>query len=489
MKLKVIFFEDDWRDAEMVSRKLEAIADTTVCGDVDKFEQHLKSEFDIILVDWSVPGISGEQTIALAKTAQPNTPILIITGSIDDAHGASVACRYGAADILLKDRIERLPQAVQTAHDNHLLRLHTLREQRLELLGELSTGLAHDLNNVLAVIIAGAEMLRGRVNSADQRIIDAILSSSRRGAEMLTQMLAFARGLNGSAFKTVTAEYLMGEIGLMLRGTFPANVRVKIETVPGTSKVRCDPVQINQVFLNLCVNARDAMPAGGELSLKAQNVEIEKDLGFVVFTVRDTGTGMTEETLSKLFTPFFTTKAIGKGTGIGLSMVRNILAMHGGRVDAQSGPKGTTFHFYLPIAGENAKPEKKYDGHGRTILLVDDEEVLMTWCALFMEEANYKVIAASNGPEAMNIFIEHMDGIWALVTDIGLGVMSGEQLANALLEVRPDLPIIYISGSETDAPRNPPANANLRKPFDREKLLDALAAVLTTSGPAEQTEA
>jgi DNA-binding response OmpR family regulator len=340
---------------------------------------------------------------------------------------------------------------------------------------------------LLSILLLGIDQIRKNVSPNDEKILDVLESTTQRSAELMKQMLAFARGNDSGIYKVVTPEYLVGEIHAMLRGTFPSNIRLQITTSAGTAHIRCDATQINQVLLNLAINARDAMPDGGELTISAQNRTMHKEspLGlegqFVCVTVRDTGKGIPPGVLPKIFEPFFTTKHIG-GTGLGLAMVKTLIAAHGGAVDVASGTSGTTFSVYLPVASEGAKRKTElFDGKGNTVLLVDDTEFVRKWCALLLEEANYKVVEAACGTEAMNLFVTHPT-IDVLVTDVGLPLLSGPQLARNCRDLVRDLKVIYITGIDSGGvPRDPEAFATLQKPFSRETMLSTLQSVFRDS--------
>jgi two-component system cell cycle sensor histidine kinase/response regulator CckA len=477
-RLKVLYIEDNPDDALVADLKLRDLVDLKICDTRLAYEEALKETWDVVLVDLNLIGFTGSEAITLSKKAHPDTPVIIITGSCND-HAASLACRAGASDYVMKDRLERLPQAIQQAHESQRLKI----QRDLELLGDLSAGVAHDTNNLLHVNLAGIELVRRNAGPEDRKILDMMESTCKRGAELLKQMMELARGSKGLVFKTVSLEYLVGEIHSMLRGAFPSNIHLAITTAAGTAHVRCNTGQINQVLLNLCINARDAMPNGGELTISAQNVSLHKetssglDGSYVCVTVRDTGSGITEEALPHIFDPFYTTK--GKGTGLGLATVKSLIAAHGGGVDVKSGAAGTSFNVYLPVA-ESAQAKKvEYDGQGKSVLLVDDTDFIRSWLKMTLEEANYRVTDAACGTEAMNLFIKQVDDTDVLVTDLSMPLMTGNQLTRLLRELRSDLPVLYITGFASGGiAQDPEPSGVLHKPFTREAILSELARVL-----------
>lgn len=479
---RVLFIEDTAEDVEIVRRKLDGLATVDNVDTKDKLEAALKKSWDAILVDLRMYEISGEQAITMAKAASPSTPIIIVTGSVDD-ETAAMACQAGASDYLRKDRLSRLKMAVSKAVENAELkreneerRKREQANQQAELLGQLSIGLAHDLNGMLGVHMAGTDILRKTADKDECRILDAMESSTKHGAQMLKQLLLFAAG-EGGTFKVITPAYLLGKVQSMLRGTLPSNISLEVVTAPGTSPIKCNELEMTKCLLNLAINSRDAMEDGGKLVISAQN-STEPDGTFVQISVKDTGHGIPEDVIELIFTPFFTTKT--SGTGLGLSMAKKIILDHHGKVEAVSGANGTEFRILLPAFTElDAKKDAPaFDGHGRHVLLVEDTEFLRAWTKLFLEESNYVVHEAATGPEAMSVFLKYSDQISVLISDVWLPCMNGPQLAQALLALNPTLPLVFVTGLDATAKIEPSPAATIQKPFSRELLLNELARVL-----------
>jgi CheY-like chemotaxis protein len=363
-------------------------------------------------------------------------------------------------------------EAAESKRQNEERKKREMANQQAELIGELSIGLSHDMNGILGVIIAGTDMLRRDAKKEDIHILDAMESSSRHGAQMLRQLLLFAAG-EGGTLKVTTLDHLLGKIGAMLRGTFPSNIHLDISTTPGTASIQCNELEMTKCLLNLAINSRDAMPSGGKLNLSAQNQG-----STVRIVVRDNGTGIPEHLIPIIFEPFLTTKK--HGTGLGLSMAKRIIEEHHGRIAVRSSAAGTEFQIHLPafVGGEAKTAVPHFDGKGKHILLVEDTEFLRAWTKLFLEESNYVVHEASSGPEAMSVFIAHSDEISVLISDVWLPVMSGPQLAKALLQLNSALPLIFVTGLDADAVIEPIPSATLQKPFTRESLLLELRRVL-----------
>ncbi|HWD91292.1 MAG TPA: response regulator [Verrucomicrobiae bacterium] len=377
-----------------------------------------------------------------------------------------------------------------------------LRSQRLESLGALISGIAHDLNNALSPVMMGIDILRQNPKPEDARpIFDMVEASTRRGADMVKQVLAFARGAD-TRKSAVQLDRLVKEMGKIITDVFPKNIKCEVNVAPGTWPVSGLATQLHQVLMNLCVNARDAMPKGGTLKLATKNVQLNQgDVAqhpdvpagdYVCVSVEDSGTGISEEQLAKIFQPFFTTKGPGKGTGLGLSTSRNILQNHGGFISVETQPgSGTTFKFCVPAAKAAESPEVSNNaflpaGSGECVLVIDDEESVLAITKSTLENFGYAVIKASSGPEAVATFAEQKDRIQIIITDMSMPFMDGVATTMALRKIRADVPIIITSGlsqdQDTDTNRRIKAAAFLQKPFTAENLLTQVHAVLTREG-------
>ena len=339
-----------------------------------------------------------------------------------------------------------------------------LRAQRMESIGTLASGVAHDLNNILTPIMMSVTVLRQDM-TAEQRegIISTIEMSAERGAQIVRQVLTFGRGIEGER-SPLQAGMLFTEMVKIMRGTFPKNIAVESDTGPALWHVLGDATQLHQLLLNLCVNARDAMPDGGKLRLSARNLDIDESYAsmlpevgpgsYVLLEVSDTGTGIPPEIIKRIFDPFFTTKEVGRGTGLGLSTAVGIVGSHGGHMDVTSEPgRGTTFHIYLPASrqqedaanasGAHAKPQK---GHGETVLVVDDEEPVRASVRNILETHGYRVLAATDGTEALAVFARHASEIAIVLTDLMMPFMDGVTLIRALRMMSPGVRIIASTG-------------------------------------------
>jgi len=366
-----------------------------------------------------------------------------------------------------------------------------LRAQRLESLGELVSGIAHDLNNTLVPIIIGVDILKGEALTEDAAsMVHTMESSARRSAEMVKQMLLFARG--GTSVKSlIRPDQVVKEMGKIITDTFPKSVNCRVSAGKDLHPVFAIPTQIHQVLMNLCVNARDAMSEKGTLTLSVNNARLSAEeaaqhIGarageFVCISVGDTGTGIPADQLGKIFKAFFTTKPPGKGTGLGLSTCQSIVKSHDGfiTVHSQVGV-GTEFKVYLPAA-DAKPPEQAADrktalpaGKGERILVVDDEESVLAMTRAALGNYGYLVSTAVSGMEAVARFREDPGAIDLVITDFAMPFMDGPAMIPVLRKIRPDIKIIVASGSEDpveNLSKNFKIDGFVLKPFTTEGLL------------------
>ncbi len=373
-----------------------------------------------------------------------------------------------------------------------------LRAQRMESIGTLAGGIAHDLNNVLSPIMMAIDMLHlGATDEETTRWLNLARENAERGAAMVKQVLSFARGVEGKRV-SVQLKHIVKDLIKVLNETLPKSINVKYEIEPDLALVSADPTQLHQVLMNLSINARDAMPAGGTLELKASNVNFDENYArmfieaksgrYVLITVKDTGSGMTKEIQKRIFDPFFTTKEIGKGTGLGLSTALTIIKSHGGFINVYSEQKkGTQFTIYLPAAESAAEKSESVKelpypvGNGELVLIVDDEDNIRQITKATLEKFGYRTLSAANGIEAMAIYEQNSSEIKIVLTDLAMPFMDGTATIHALRKLNPDLPIIAASGlppAETDSLN---VSAFLAKPYTAEKLLTTLAKILTAN--------
>jgi hypothetical protein len=382
--------------------------------------------------------------------------------------------------------------------ERKLLEEQLRRTQRLDSIGSLAGGIAHDLNNVLAPILLSLEIL-SRKTTGDQEasLIDAIRASAKRGSEIVKQVLTFARGNEGE-FAPQQLRYTVKEIESFVKQTFPKNITFRTDLPKDLSLIDGDQTQLHQVLLNLCVNARDAMPGGGSINISAQNVIVnDKELvdqpdakpgQYVALSVSDTGSGIPQEIRNKIFEPFFTTKEIGKGTGLGLSTVFSIIRGHRGflRLDSEVG-KGTVFTVYFPVSAkgsmkqEDRAPGASPRGNGEGILVVDDELTILRIAKETLEAYGYKVETASSGLDALSLVSAKPQGAISLVlTDYNMPGMDGAGLARQLRRFLPRVKILVSSGSIENLTKFKGIEIDdfLPKPFTAEQMLENVHKLL-----------
>jgi PAS domain S-box-containing protein len=376
--------------------------------------------------------------------------------------------------------------------------------QRMEAIGTLAGGIAHDMNNILAPIMMISGFLGERLkDESDRELLEMVQAGARRGAEIVRQLLTFSRRQEGERL-LVQPRHLMKEVVAIMRETFPREIDLTQRFPNELWTVRAEPTQLHQVLLNLCVNARDAMPEGGRLSLRAANLTLASgdsalppgaEAGpFVLIEVSDTGHGIPPEIRQRIFDPFFTTKPLGKGTGLGLATVLGIVRSHGGFVTVDSEPgRGATFRVYLPALPEGAPvaeavPAESVDpgAAAETILVVDDERDVREATRLVLERRGYRVLTATNGADGLTVYLQHRPEVRLVLTDVMMPVMSGVSLIRALLAIDPRLKVIAATGLTDTVQRSELAALGaaqvLAKPFDGEALLQALQRCLVGGG-------
>lgn len=376
-----------------------------------------------------------------------------------------------------------------------------LRAQRMESLGTLAGGIAHDLNNALTPIMMSIELLKlHEHDSARMGVLATIENSARRGADMVRQVLSFSRGVEGQRVE-VQAGHLLKGVEKIAGETFEKNIRVSTQIPADLWVVQGDPTQIHQMLLNLCVNARDAMPGGGAINIKASNHQLDAQCAsmisgakpgpFLLIEIEDTGSGMPPEVVDRIFEPFFTTKEQGKGTGLGLSSALAIIKSHQGFIRVSSElDKGSKFQVYLPAqmtltGGENQPPPEQpvmTRGHGELVLLIDDEDAVRKITGQTLESFGYRVLPAADGVEASTLYAEHKDKISVVLTDMMMPVMDGPATIQVLMRMNPQVRIIAASGLSVKDMVAKATNAGVKhfipKPYTAETLLQKLNAVL-----------
>jgi len=408
--------------------------------------------------------------------------VSITASPIRDAAGAVIGVSKMARDISERKKLEQ----------------QFLRAQRMESIGTLAGGIAHDLNNVLAPIMLSLELLRLSFPDAEsQELIGIIEGSARHGSDMVRQVLSFARGVEGQRLEINVAD-LVHDIEKITKDTFLKHVEIRTDVPPELWRVVGDPTQLHQVLLNLCVNARDAMPDGGKLVIEAENIAIDAhyaDLNldakaglYVVLRVEDSGTGIRPDVLERIFDPFFTTKAVGMGTGLGLSTSLAIVKSHGGFMRAYSElGRGSKFNVYIPARTEatidhDVSPTELPRGRGELVLVIDDEPAVLQITQQTLEAFGYRVVVAVDGADAVAIYARRGDEIAVVLTDMMMPVMDGPSTIRVLRKMNPAVRIIAASGLQANAQGVGLGLSHfLPKPYTADRLLTALKQALADS--------
>lgn len=382
---------------------------------------------------------------------------------------------------------------------------HLLRAQRMESIGTLAGGIAHDFNNILSPILMSVDMLALESRDAEtMRWLEIIRENGERGAELVRQVLTFARGMEGERI-SVQLKHIIKDSIKILSQTLPKSIVLQYDIAPELKTIEADPTQIHQVLMNLAINARDAMPNGGELTVSASNVHLDEHYAminidaeqgdYVLLTVTDHGTGIAPDIQKRIFDPFFTTKDFGKGTGLGLATAQTIVKSHGGFINVYSEPgRGTKFSVYLPAAKSEPEISRSVAasnfprGNGETILIVDDEESLREITRATLEKFGYKVLTANDGADAIVVFVQNQTTIDLVLTDAMMPVLDGAGFVQAVRKISPDLKIAVMSGltsqSQMEEMKKLNVNHFLNKPLTAEILLKTIDEILKAEARA-----
>ena len=419
--------------------------------------------------------------------------------------GSSYKCKDGTnmlveASVTYDRTNERFYGFVHNITERKKLEAQFLRAQRLESIGTLASGIAHDLNNILSPVLMAVQLLQSRfTDEGGQQMLQVLRQNVKRGSEMVKQLLAFAKGAEGGRLP-IQPEHVVKEVINLLKETFPKNIAVKYHVPANLNSINGDPTQIHQVLMNLCVNARDAMQTtGGTLTITAENKDVDEHFAgmmpharagkYTVISIIDTGTGIPTEVQDKMFDPFFTTKEPGNGTGLGLSTVLGIVKSHGGFLNVYSEKgKGTKFEMYLPTLETDelthtVMPTAELPlGHDELILIVDDEAAIREITQSTLENFGYRVLVAADGTEAIALYAQHRQEIQLVLTDMMMPYMDGPAMISALQRINPAVQIIASTGLEESERAHKAAALGVKtfltKPYSAQQLLQILPTVL-----------
>jgi two-component system cell cycle sensor histidine kinase/response regulator CckA len=490
--LRVLIVDDSVTDTKLLVRELRRGGRTVSYERVDNADAMrgalAEGPWGVIICDWSMPGFSAPGALGLLKEFELDIPFIIVSGTIGE-ETAVEAMRAGAHDYVLKDKLARLMPAVERelreckhreAHreSERALRVSEkgrresegqLRQaQKMEAVGRLAGGVAHDFNNVLSVIMTYGELMYTELKAGDpmREDVDEIRKAAKRAADITRQLLMFSRQQVLEPRILDLNEILIG-MNRMLRRLLGEDVDLVLQTAPKLGRIRVDRGSIEQVIMNLVMNARDAMPTGGKLTMQTADVELDEryakaHLGVnpgphVMLAMIDTGIGMDKATQARIFEPFFTTKGKDKGTGLGLSTAFGIVQQSGGSIWLYSEiGRGTTFKIYLPRAhgalDSTRPPADPTTLRGsETILLVEDEDQVRTVARGILRKSGYEVIEARSGEEALVLAERHGGPIQLLLSDVVMPQMSGPDLAKQLARTRPQIKVLFMSGYTDDS--------------------------------------
>jgi two-component system, cell cycle sensor histidine kinase and response regulator CckA len=480
--LRVLLLEDNRDHADLLARELKrayALTHRRLDSALQLRQALNGGEWDIILSDYSMPQFTAMDALRILKESKKDIPLVVISGTIGEETAVEIL-RGGADDYMLKGNLKRLfpvvDRCLREAAERRLRRsaeealrkseVQLLQAQKMEAVGRLAGGVAHDFNNLLTAILGYTDLALRDLGPQGRCVAELteVKKCGERAAALTSQLLAFSRRQVLQP-RLMDLNVVVTEMNRMSRRLIGEDVELVMDLEPSLSKVLADPGQMEQVIMNLVVNARDAMPQGGKITLQTGRQELtaaamekfpEVRPGlYMRLTVRDTGEGMTDLVREKLFEPFFTTKGEGKGTGLGLAMVYGIVKQSGGHIEVESRlGHGAAFHVFLPPAGENdadsplselEAPVSTLEGT-ETILLVEDESTVRDLAHRVLSRHGYQVLGASNAGEAILLCEKNKGPIHLMLTDMIMPKMNGYELSKRLAPMFPEMKVLFMSG-------------------------------------------
>lgn len=509
LPLRLLLVEDSADDAALIVRHLQQGGYDVAFERVDSPDALSRAieqgGWDLVICDYYMPQFSGADALKLVREKGLEAPFIFASGTMGEDAAVS-ALKLGAQDYVMKGNLGRLLPAIdRELREAGEKRGHIQLEQRLrqlerfEAIGRLAGGVAHDFNNIVGAILGWAQL--GVADAAPypglrerfQRIHD----EAQRASRLTSQLLAFARRQVLQPRKLDLNSCIAG-VATLLQSALGDHIEFQTVLAPNLSVVLADPVQIDQVLMNLCLNARDAMPAGGRLVIETRVTELGADFcrihsygvpgKYVVLLVSDTGTGMDDATVKRIFEPFFTTKELGRGSGLGLATVYGIVKQHEGFINVYSEPgRGTTFHVYFPaVSGipdrRDSAATTEVVGRSETVLVADDHEGLRDIAQEFLTAWGYKVILARDGEEAVRLYREHQGNIRLVVLDVMMPRLRGPEAYRQISQITPGLPVVFTTGHTAEASLLSPAIGGgalfLQKPYSPQELGQIIRSAL-----------
>ena len=514
--IEVLLVEDNPSDARLIREMLfeergdsaSVVRQTFALECVERLSAGLarlsSGDIDVVLLDLSLPDSHGLGTFSKMHAEVPQVPIILLTG-LDDEELGVTAVREGAQDYLVKGQVDGnlLVRTIRYAIERkgaeerqNDLEEQLFQSQKLEAIGTLAAGIAHDFNNILTAMIGYAELLEMHPDmpAFARPDLGHIVEGGRRAAHLIRQILDFSRK-SIIQLRPLDMMSFLKETTRFLQRTIPETIHIALEMDIGEYPINADSTQLQQMLTNLAVNARDAMPEGGELRFRLSRFILESDTSppvsgmspgeWTVLSVSDTGMGIPPEHLPHIYDPFFSTKEVGKGTGLGLAQVYGIVRQHDGFIDEESEVgKGTTFDIYLPTLGVRVKPPTKAVpedlscGRGELVLVAEDEPFVVDLIEKMLKRLGYRALTAGNGQEALRIYDQHREKIVLVLTDLIMPGMGGVELFHALSERNPDVKVALMTGyplrSEGEKLLSQGLIAWVQKPMDLGKLTGVL---------------
>jgi signal transduction histidine kinase len=494
--VRILHLEDDREDAALVASILRGGGIEAAIEVVDTRsafgEKVAQGGHDLILADYQLPQFDGLEALAMARRLRPETPLIMVSGVLGE-EAAIDSMRSGATDYVLKTRLSRLVPAVQRALQEAAERVERrhlqeqfLQAQKMELLGRLAGGVAHDFNNILTIVMSNCGLMLAAMGRSDphHHLVEEIEQAGLRGAALTRQLLIFARH-EARTPEILGIDEVLHAAAPLLRRLVPESVHLAMNLSAGAARVEADRRHLEQAIMNLVVNARDAMPRGGTIRIETGAA----DSGPVKIMVRDTGHGITPQVRPRLFEPFFSTKPSGTGTGLGLSTVQRIVRESGGDISVESTPgQGACFTITLPRHAGHLSPPHPHRAHpvlprgSETVLVVEDDPDVRERAAGLLARQGYDVLTAGDGREAIELLARQSRGVSLVFTDVIMPEMNAGAMARRLRESHPGLRVLFTSGhtEQTIAPEGvvPGAVDFLPKPYGLESLAGKVREVL-----------
>ncbi len=478
--LRILHLEDDLNDAAIIQATLKiggVNSETTRVQTREDFVAALdRGAVDLILSDFTLPAFDGLSALKIAQTIHPELPLIFVSGTLGEQRAIS-SLRSGAADYVLKEDLTHLVPAVLHAMqdveervERRRLEGQAIEGQKMDVIGQLAGGVAHDFNNILSVIIGYCHLLKSDLapDSPLLKYAEEIRHASERAAGLTRQLLVFSRKQTVQPV-VLDLNDVVQEMEQLMRRLIDANIELTLIFGDSIGRVHADSGYVGQVLMNLVVNARDAMPYGGKLTISTADITVDEEcldehMGvvpgeYVKISVVDTGTGMTDEVKAHLFEPLFTTKPSGKGTGLGLVTCQNIIHLSGGHINfhSESG-RGTTFNVYFPrqnLLIDTPARSTRFEALPRgteIILVVEDDPTVRHLACAILEAHGYQVLEANNGEEGVRMVREFKGApIRLVLTDVIMPLMGGKALAELLKITNPDIKILFTSGYPDEA--------------------------------------